>query len=241
MSKRNEMELDYSSKEYDYDSIKLILFNYWYNIALNQFHYKNLEKYCKGLKDYILEKQLLEYGSSVFFESDKGYMCLKPVSNGGINVYGVQTLVTPYGFGTSFNTVELGVDSVLIKNNPLKTSPLDLLSYYCGQLADIELTKQCNRNAIKTPYYFNTDDKTLLSAKNLFKKINSNEPVIFKNKMKGSEGLGAEVLNTGAQFYGTELEDQYNSTVAKILTLLGIDNYVEDKKERVQSAEVYSN
>ena len=37
------------------------------------------------------------------------------------------------------------------------------------------------------------------------------------------------------------LEDDYHNYEARILTLLGLDNYVEDKKERVQSAEVESN
>ena len=38
-----------------------------------------------------------------------------------------------------------------------------------------------------------------------------------------------------------KLEDEFNTVVAKILTLIGIDNYIEDKHERVQSAEVDSN
>ena len=56
-----------------------------------------------------------------------------------------------------------------------------------------------------------------------------------------SDNKGMEVLNTNSPYILDKLEDDYNCYVAKILTLLGLDNYIEDKAERVQSAEVDAN
>ena len=97
-----------------------------------------------------------------------------------------------------------------------------------------------HRNAHKTPLVLETTEDTLLTAKNIFKKIHANEPVIFKNRTRGEGEVGVNVLNANVTYINDKLEDDYHNYEARILTALGLDNYVEDKKERVQSAEVES-
>ena len=104
-------------------------------------------------------------------------------------------------------------------------------------MADIELAKDVNRDANKTPIVIETDADTVLSAKNLFKQLRTNEPIILKNKKRKMD-MPTTVLNTGAPYIVDKLEDDYHNYEARILMVLGLDNYVEDKAERVQSAEV---
>ena len=83
--------------------------------------------------------------------------------------------------------------------------------------------------------------KTELTAKNYFKQIMSDEPAIYRDKGMNNEDFSPEVLNTDVAYLNDKLDDEINNYKANILTILGLDNYVEDKAERVQSAEVESN
>lgn len=229
-----------SYAEQQFDDIVDMLFNYWKNIAINIFEWKGLEEISPSLTSEIIETTLFDKGKALFFNDSKlGYMALPVAPTRQLNVYSKPTNFR--AIGLNYNK-EYNVDNaVLIRNNALEIPTATGILYYCKKLADIELTKDLQRNAHKTPLIMECTEDTELTARNLFKKINSNEPVIFKNKTRGEGEVGVNVLNANVPFINDKLEDEYNSYVAKILTLLGLDNYVEDKKERVQSAEVESN
>jgi len=210
------------------------------NIAINIFEWKGLEDISPTLTSEIIEKTLYEKGCCLFFkDSNLGYMAL-PATLGKPNVYNKPVDFQAIGFGYSEHYTDK--NSVLICNNELRTIPKNDIDYYCGQLAQIIITKDLRLNAHKTPYAFEISPDTLLSAQNYYNKLNVGEPTIFINKTAGKDGsLSAQVLNTGVEYINDRLDDEYNTVVARILTYLGIDNFVEDKAERVQSAEVESN
>lgn len=229
-----------SYAELEFDDIVDMLFNYWKNIAINIFEWKGLEDISPSLTSEIIETTLFDKGKGLFFKDTKlGYMTLPVAPANQLNVYGKATNFR--AIGLNYNKQYSIDDAVLIKNNALEIPTATGILYYCKKLADIELTKDLRRNAHKTPLIFECTEDTELTARNLFKKIKANEPVIFKNKTRGEGEVGLNVPNVDVPYINDKLEDEYNSYVAKILTLLGLDNYVEDKKERVQSAEVESN
>lgn len=231
--------------ELEFDELVSHLSNYWENIAINEFIIKRksgepLETLAEGLTSEQILKTLYEKGTCLFFkDSSVGYLALPAVANNGLNVYFKPTKFRAIGNG--YNKEYDTTNSVLIRYNKLKKPLKPIIDYYCGKLADIELAKDLNRDATKTTYVFECTEDTVLSAKNHFKKIRASEPVIFKNKSRGEADYGVTVQQTGANFMCDVLEDDYHNYEARILTLLGLDNYVEDKKERVQSAEVESN
>lgn len=231
-------ELTQMEKNFDY--IHDILNKFWKNLAINIFEWKGLEEISPSLTSEIIEETLFDKGSCLFFKDDKlGFMALPVAPANKLNVYNKPTNFR--AIGINYNK-EYNVDnSVLIKNNSLKTSTLDAIDMYTTKMADIELTKDIRRNAHKTPFVLEVTDATLLTAKNFFKQVCSNEPVIFKNKTRGENEKGLNVLNNDIDYINDKLEDDYHNYEARILTILGLDNYVEDKKERVQSAEVESN
>lgn len=214
------------------------LSQYWKNIALNMFEWEGFPENISSdlLSSEIMEKWLFEEGKAVFFkDSSLGFLCLK-VNKEGFNVVGKPTAYRAWGNGY---TKRLTPDEcVLIKNNITEMPTEQALTYYIEQIADIELVKKLRRNAHKTPYIIETSADTELSAKNIFKKLDAGDPVIYKNKTRSEGELGVNVNNNDIAYLNDRLNDEKNSYIAEILTLLGIDNYVEDKAERVQSAEV---
>lgn len=235
------MSVDYkkTKAEQDFDFVHDLLNDYWKNIAINIFEWKGLEEISPSLTSEIIEETLFDKGSCLFFnDSNLGYMALPVAPARQLNVYKKPTAFR--AIGNNYNHEYTIDNSVLIKNNSLKKATFDIVDYYTGKLADIELTKDLHRNAHKTPIVLECTEDTVLTAKNMFKKINANEPVIFKNKTRGEGEVGVSVLNANVAYIGDKLEDDYHNYEARILTALGLDNYVEDKKERVQSAEVES-
>lgn len=233
------VEYKKTGAERDFDFVHDLLNDYWKNIAINIFEWKGLEEISPSLTSEIIEETLFDKGSCLFFKDDNlGYMALPVAPANKLNVYRKPTNFRAIG---NNYTKEYNIDnSVLIKNNTLKKATFDIVDYYTSKLADIELTKDLHRNAHKTPIVLETTEDTLLTAKNIFKKIHANEPVIFKNRTRGEGEVGVSVLNANVPYINDKLEDDYHNYEARILTALGLDNYVEDKKERVQSAEVES-
>lgn len=233
-------EYNFTESEKKYSEIKQMLADYWKNIAINIFEWKGLEEISPSLTSEIIEETLYDKTQCLFFKDEMlGYMALPITPANELNVY-----YKPEKFraiGRNYNKEYDTSNSVLIKNNAIGMSIKEAIEFYCGKMADIELTKDLRRTAHKTPFMLECTEDTLLSAKNTFKKIRANEPAIYKNKQKGENDTGVKVLNTDVSYLNDKLDDEYNSYVAKILTILGIDNFVEDKAERVQSAEVESN
>lgn len=226
--------------ELDFELIKTNLFNFWKNIAINIFEWKGLEDISPTLTSEIIETYLFDNGKCGFYnDSNLGYIALKLLRNGGVNIYGKPTAYTLNGYGYTKNVK--ADDIVVIKNNALMTPTADAINMYVSILADIELTKMLQRNKHKTPIMLECTEETELTARNIFKKIRANEPVIFKHKGRGEVDIGINILNDNTNYINDKLEDDYNCYVAKILTYLGLDNFVEDKAERVQSAEVQAN
>ena len=233
------VEYKKTGAERDFDFVHDLLNDYWKNIAINIFEWKGLEEISPSLTSEIIEETLYDKGSCLFFkDSNLGYMALPVAPANQLNVYRKPTNFRAIG---NNYTKEYNVDnSVLIKNNTLKKATFDIVDYYTSKLADIELTKDLHRNAHKMPIVLECTEDTQLTAKNIFKKRHSNEPVIFKNRTRGEGEVGVNVLNANVTYINDKLEDDYHNYEARILTALGLDNYVEDKKERVQSAEVES-
>ena len=233
------VEYKKTGAERDFDFVHDLLNAYWKNIAINIFEWKGLEEISPSLTSEIIEETLFDKGSCLFFKDENiGYMALPVAPSNKLNVYRKPTNFRAIG---NNYTKEYDVDnSVLIKNNTLKKATFDIVDYYTSKLADIELTKDLHRNAHKMPLVLECTEDTQLTAKNIFKKIHSNEPVIFKNRTRGEGEVGVNVLNANVTYINDKLEDDYHNYEARILTALGLDNYVEDKKERVQSAEVES-
>jgi len=233
-------EIILTAAEIKLSEIQNMLSAQYENMAINMFEWVGLEDISPTLTSEIIERTLYEKGCCLFFEdTGLGYMAL-PATLGRKNVYNKPVDYTAIGFG--YTKQYTSKNSVLICNSELMNKPKDDIDFYCSQLAQIVITKNLRLNAHKTPFMLEISPDAVLTSKEYYKKIYSGEPAIYVNKNGGfDKGIAGQVLNTGVEYINDRLDDEYNTIVARILTYLGINNFVEDKAERVQSAEVESN
>lgn len=204
-------------------------------IAINLFEWSGLPD---GIDEKFIEEYLFEYGQAVFFRDPAmSYMCLKADNGAQLNVYG-----EPLGWwATGFNYhryYEAG-DCVLIGNNKLRIPTRRFITFYAYKLAEAERTMDVNVKSCKTPFIFTCDDKDVLTFKQIFAKVDGNEPAIYTDRGLNADSI--QVLQTGVKFMGNELQDFKHTVENELLTFLGVNNSPVDKKERLITDEARSN
>jgi hypothetical protein len=103
----------------------------------------------------------------------------------------------------------------------------------------VERTLDTNVKAQKTPFIITGTDKELLTLKNIYNKIDNNEPAIYLDKSFDLKSI--EVLNIKAPLATSELQDYKQTLMNEFLTKIGVNNANTDKKERLIMDEVNSN
>lgn len=201
----------------------------------------------KGLPDTInidyLEETLFDNGRLIFFKDDVlGYLALKCIPDGAINVYGepVSFSVSVPGYQSKVHLIP-GLNSVIIKNNQLIEPSQYAVGSFASRLAETERTIDINIKAQKTPFIIPVpSDKALLTLRNAYKQIADGEPVLFLDKdMLAGEGIS--VLNTDAPYVVDKLDTHKMNLWNDALTFLGISNANTEKKERLITDEVKAN
>lgn len=111
---------------------------------------------------------------------------------------------------------------------------------YAALLAENKQTKLISQNALKIPYVFKGTPEQVLSIKNIFEKIEANEPLIVEDEEQ--ELLDKfKILNTNAPFLLDKIQADRMDTYNEFLTDFGINNVNIQKKERVNRDETNSN
>jgi hypothetical protein len=114
---------------------------------------------------------------------------------------------------------------------------MELFAY---RLYEAERSSDVNIKAQKFPNIVLTDDKQLLTLKNVYSQIDGNEPVIYADK-KNLQPDSIKVLKTDAPFIADKLQEYKKEIFNEALTFLGINNIMVEKKERLISDEANSN
>ena len=126
-------------------------FQKYYNqftlLALNMFEWENLPD---GIETRHIEKPLIEFGYSFFYNDyDYGFVCL-PCSITGFNIYNEPTKVT---INNQIIHKTLNVDDgVLILNNDLRTGLYPIIMNYASRLSEIETSINTNIYQQKFPF-----------------------------------------------------------------------------------------
>lgn len=210
-----------------YDKFKLI--------ATNMFEWQGLPD---GIEEKYIENLLFSDGKAIFFRDPKmSYMVLRADQGAHLNVYG-----EPLGWwatGFQYHQYYDADDCVIISNNKLRIPTQQFVTFYANKLAEAERTMDVNVKACKTPYIFACDDKDVLSFKQIFAKVDGNEPAIFADRGLNLDAL--QVFQTGVKFIGNDMQDYTRTVESALLTFLGVNNSPIDKKERALTDEVNSN
>lgn len=215
------------------------------NVQTYEMYYNRLRDYAlnmfewEGLPDSVnkrfLELKMLENGRVVFFKDPLMGMMALPVMTGQLNVYGDPIDRKAYSF--NYNRDLSPDNSVIMWNNYSRTSLIPTLRAYAYRLYQVEKTMDVNINAQKTPVLILADESQRLTMMNAYMQYDGNEPFIFGNK-SGFDKESIAVLKTDAPFVSDKLMAYKHNLWNECMTMLGVGNAKQDKKERLVAAEV---
>lgn len=203
-------------------------------LAISTFEWKNLPDSCD---ERYMELTLFNEGNAVFFKDEElGYLALKCLNNGMLNVYSVPTRRQGWAVN-GYNKQLDDKDSVIIWNNRLREPSWPLVQYYAKRLWEYDRIIDVNIRAQKTPVVIQGSENQKLTLENLYKEYDGNAPIIMADK---SLDLGSvlKVAKTDAPFVSDKIYTLKTQLWNECLTALGISNVSFQKKERLISDEV---
>lgn len=212
--------------------------NRFINLALSRFEWVNLPKSCD---ERYLEMTLLSDLKAVFFKDTdlpdgNNLLSLSIADTNRFDVYGNPITFSAYSRYTGYRN-ELNLDNAVIIYDNLSRLPiLPILQQYALRIYNIDRIIDVNANNQKTPWLIRTTNETRLSMKNIMEKIDMNEGSIVVDKSLDPESI--KVLRTDTPFVSDKLYDLKSKLWNEALTVLGIANVAQAKKERLISAEV---
>jgi hypothetical protein len=224
-------------------------------IATNRFKWTGMPE---EIDLRFLELQLYRQALCVFFKDKEydRYFALRGSGMGKWNMYDNPVQFTVTGNTMITKQLQAGKDYVDFKTgnvirqacvpiwgNVLRTPDLDLVHLMATKLADVERTIEITVNNMRKPIMFAVDDADVLSMKNLWRQVTEGEPVIF-----GTKAL-AQTMDDAVKMFDLSIDKDMvlNLQIAKskmwneTMTLLGINNANQEKKERLVSDEVSAN
>lgn len=221
-------------------------------IATSIFEWTNLPKSCNAR---WLELSLFNYGSASFLYDNKyGFINTQGIPSGQLNIYGLPISINCFSFNYSaFRSLYTGMknyekdnpmeddECILIMNDIEMEPTINAIQLFAYRLANMERTIDINLNAQKTPLMIVADEKQRLTMKNLYADYDGNQPYIFGDKKLLQDGNSITALKTDAPFISDKVQAMKKEIWNEILTYLGVNNIMEDKKERLIADEANSN
>lgn len=218
-------------------------------LALSMFEWVNLPKSMNAM---YLEKCLYYTGQAAFLKDKKyGFINTRATSNGYINIYGYPTSLNCWSYSYNENRkLYTGLDEsdknkefeecILVQNNWERIPTATTLELFAYRLYEAEQTALTNIKAQKTPVLILTDEKQRLTMENLYSQYDGNRPVIFGDKYN-LDADKIKCINTEAPFIADKVMEYKKEIWNELLTFLGINNIITEKKERMISDETSSN
>ena len=133
----------------------------------------------------------------------------------------------------------VGKDVVLGYAQKSKKSVLSIVDFYLTKIVDVEMTIRVQLKSHKAPWLVATTPENEEKLKNLFKRIESDEEVLY---LSAQEVEALKVLTGGNAYIIDKLYQYKQALENELLTYLGIDNLgIMEKKEHLTNDEVASN
>lgn len=203
------------------------------SIALSSFSWHNLPP---TISPRFLETRLLHDGNALFFNDEIiGYLVTRCTLGGNFDMQDIPKERRAYANNGYTNNLS-DKDSVVIYDNLLHTSTLPYIDMFAKKLTNIEITKDINIRAQKTPVMVLCDEQQRLTLENLFMKIDCGAPVIFGTKNLDLENIST--LDLKAPYVVDKLHDEQTKILHEAFSFLGIGSVEVEKKERLIEKEV---
>lgn len=217
-------------------------------ICLSMFEWINLPS---SMNSRYLEECLFYLGQASLLYDDKyGFINTKCTSDGRINIYGLPTDLTCYSYdyhtsrrlyiGLNGDDKQINEEAILVMNNYERIPTLSTCELFAKKLTNADLTAYINIQSQKTPILILCNENQRLTLENMYSQYEGNKPVIFGD----SDNLNINAIksiNTNAPFIADKVMEYKKEIWNELLTFLGINNLMLEKKERLVSDEANSN
>lgn len=212
-------------------------YNYYFmrllSIAISCFEWENLPD---GIDSRFLETTLLYNSNALFFKDEVLGNLVLPVALGGnFDVYGIPVTRRAYAVN-GYQAERDTSNSVVIYDNLLHMSLLPIIEMFCKRLTNLEITKDINLRAQKTPILMQCTESQRLTLENLFMKIDCSTPVIYADKALDLDSL--KVLNLQAPYLVGNLQTEKLNVLQEAYNFLGVGGLEIEKRERLLTREI---
>lgn len=206
-------------------------------LSMNRFKWTGLPDTCD---ERFLEFILFQNALAVFYKeptSDQ-FLCVQGHGTGNPNVY-----LNPTRFitvNTPIRRTLTGDQCVPIWANFLRTPDHDIVEIYATRLAEVDRTIEINLKAMRNTQIVFADEDERLSYANFMRQVEEGQPVIMGTRALDMSKI--QVFNLGIdKDQVLRLMEAKARMWNEAMTLLGINNSNQDKKERMVADEVSSN
>lgn len=208
-------------------------------LSCNRFKWDNLPT---EIDARFLELTLFRQALVVFFRDENlgRFFALRGAGAGEVNFYDNPTRFMVTGGPTYLNRTMSARHCVPIWANYLRTPDTDIVMIYATKLAEIDRTIELTTMQQRHPYIVIASEAQRLSLLNAMKNINDGEFIIWGTDTFDIDNIKS--LDTGIDKDAVlRLLEAKQKIWLECMTLLGINNSNQDKKERLVAAEVGSN
>lgn len=201
-----------------------------------------------GLPDEVfarnIEMPLMQNALAVFHYDEKfgKYFSHFGTPAGNLNMQNDPTEFVAYGNGF-YRNLRLGIDEcVPIWANYMRMPDIDIIRIYATRLAELDRTIEINSKNARMNKLLMATENTRLSVVNLNRKIEEGDNAIaVEADFEGIDDLiKAFDLGINPAMFG-EVSILRGRIWNELMTLLGVNNANQDKKERLVAAEVSGN
>lgn len=200
----------------------------------------------EGLPDEIdirwMEMSLNFYGLSVFFYDDEygKYFAMRAAAAGNLNFVG--NPVEYHVYGNQFYNKTLGIDKcVPIWANNMRMPDWDIIRIYSNRLAELDRTLEINAKAARRTKYLTMTENQRMTVDNFNRLMDEGSGVIPIDSSFDPNAV-VQAIDLGMHpDHIINLHMFRTREWAECMTMLGINNSNQDKKERLTAAETSGN
>jgi len=226
--------------------VKSMYMRHLTELAINRFKWDGLPK---SIDSRFLELELFRHALVTFYEETgeefvakygRRFFATAAAPMGALNVY--ENPIRYRTYGTLYQAKTLWKNEcVPIWANMLRTPDLDIVEVYAEMLTEMTVTIQINSKNLRKPKIITANENTRLSYANISRQIDEGVEALYAQE-DAMNPANIQVLDLGGDPVAL-----LNLMIAKskmwneCMTMLGINNANQDKKERLVADEVAAN
>lgn len=209
-----------------------------YSIALNRIKWLNLPEGCNSR---FLEETLLNQGQAVIFQwkglfGQPEFYSTQVTSHGPWNLYNNPTKLVSIGNNGWHVRVPWQKGVMVWETQDRLFNTMTYITMFASRLAEADRVADINLNTLKKPYFITGPEERIQDAMKMMQSVDNNEPAIFGNSRL--DQIQWNVLQTGAEYIGEEMQYRKQYLLNEFMTFLGIENPGLEKQERMTQEEI---